>query len=86
VSGLCAIIVTKTESALTVQAMSPEATEFDIGLGEAGVSPQEPCTEYGLGENIEYGIRNNFSVDAQLARAVRDTPDAVKWLAGERLQ
>lgn len=74
---LCAIlVVTNADGALVAEALGPEAIELDVGLGHVGVGEKEPEAEDDLGEDVEDGVGDDFSVDRGDARAVGDTPDA----------
>ena len=72
---LRAIILTKTDRALTVETVGPEAVELDIALRQLSVSDQEPGTEDTLGKDIKDSVANDLGVNAQLARTVGKTPD-----------
>jgi len=71
------LIVTDTDVTLGVKAVGPESTEINVGLGHALVAEKEPESENRLGHDVENGIGDDFSVDAGLAGAISDTPDAI---------
>lgn len=79
---LSTVIVTKAESALTVEAVGPEATEINIGLTELGVGDDQPSTEDGLSKNIEDGVSNNLAINTNAAGTISEAPDAgnSQWL------
>lgn len=68
-------VVLETNSTLATEAVGPEATEIDVGLGDVGVGDQEPETEDGLGENVKNSVGNDLSINGELARAIGDTPN-----------
>lgn len=72
------IIVTNADPALAVKALRPEATELDVGLRKAGVGEEEPCTEDGLGEDIENGVGDDLRVNTGDAGAIGNTPDTIR--------
>ena len=43
--------------------------------GQGIVSEKKPEAEDGLCENVENGVRNNLSIDANVSRSIGDTPD-----------
>jgi hypothetical protein len=76
--NLCAlIIVTNTETTLSADSMSPEATEIEASLRELGMSEQKPEAKDWLGKDIKDGISHNLLVDAKDAGPVGDSPDTV---------
>ena len=68
-------VVLETNSTLATEAVGPEATEIDVGLGDVGVGDQEPETEDGLVENVKNSVGNDLSINGELARAIGDTPN-----------
>lgn len=72
---LGAIVVSKTESTLAAEAICPEATDIDVGLGDLGVGEEEPGTEDWLGKNVQHGVGNNLAVNGELSAAVSNAPD-----------
>jgi len=81
VGDLCAlIIVTYTESTLSADSVSPEATEINAALRELGMSEEEPETEDWLRQDIEDSVGQNFLVDAKDAGSVGYTPN--DWVGG----
>jgi hypothetical protein len=74
-------IVIETKGALTTQAMSPETSEINIGLGHLGVGKEEPETEDGLGENVQDSISDDLSVDRHFSGAISNTPNTTLRLA-----
>lgn len=56
--------------------MSPEATKLDVGLRNRGMGEEEPSTEDWLGKNIQDSVGDDLLVNAHVARAVGDTPNA----------
>jgi hypothetical protein len=76
--SLCAlIIVTNTEAALGADTVSPEATKINASLWELSMSEEEPEAENWLSKNIKDGISHDLLIDAEEARSVGDSPDAV---------
>jgi hypothetical protein len=69
------VILTDTDSTLAVQTVGPEAVELNIALAHVGVDNQEPGTEDTLGKDIQDGVGDNLSVDADFASTVGNTPD-----------
>jgi len=69
------VVVTDTDGTLLAETLAPEATEVNVGLGELGVSEQEPGTENGLGKDVEDGVGNDLLVNVHDARTIGDTPD-----------
>jgi hypothetical protein len=45
------------------------------------VGEEEPCTEDGLGKNVEDGVGDDLLVNVHVAATVSNTPDAGKVLA-----
>lgn len=70
------VIVTDADGALLAEALAPEATELDVGLGDALVGEEEPGAEDGLGEDVEDGVGDDLLVNVHVAGAVGDAPDA----------
>jgi len=74
--NLCALIViADAESALSAQSMGPEATEFNVGLGEFGVGEEEPEAKDWFGEDVKDGIGKDFLVDAEEAGSISHSPN-----------
>ena len=74
---LCTLVIlTNTDSTLTVDTMSPEATNLKLSLGHALVGEEQPSTEDRLGEQVEDGVGNDLLVNGHLAGAIGNTPDA----------
>jgi hypothetical protein len=73
---LSTVVITETESTLTVEAVGPEATEVNIGLTELSVGDDQPGTEDGLGKNIEDGVGDDLAIDTNTAGTVSEAPDA----------
>ena len=75
---LCTLVIlTNTDSTLAADTVGPEAAELDLSLGHALVGEEQPCTEDGLGEQIEDSVGNDLLVNGHLARAIGNTPDTV---------
>lgn len=72
---LSTVIVTKTKSALTVEAVGPEAAKVNISLAELSVSDDQPSTKHGLSKNVKDGISDDFAVNTDAAGTVSETPD-----------
>jgi hypothetical protein len=72
---LRAILLTDADSTFAVETVGPEAVELNIALAHVGVDNQEPGTEDTLGKDIEHGVGDDLSVDADLASTIGDTPD-----------
>lgn len=72
---LSTVIVTETESTLTVKAVGPEAAEVNIGLAELSVGDDQPSTEDGLSKNIEDGVGDDLAINANTAGTVSEAPD-----------
>lgn len=72
---LSTVIVTKTKSALTVEAVRPEATEVNISLAKLSVGDDQPSSEDGLSKNIEDGIGDNLAVNTDAAGTISEAPD-----------
>lgn len=75
------VIVTKTNSACTGQAISPETADLDVGLRHASMGDQKPDTKDGLGQNIQDSIGNDLAINGNMTSAISDTPDAARSLA-----
>jgi hypothetical protein len=73
---LSTVVITETESTLTVEAVGPEATEVNIGLTELSVGDDQPGTEDRLGKNIEDGVGDDLAIDTNTAGTVSEAPDA----------
>jgi hypothetical protein len=74
---LCAlIIIANTDAALRREAVSPEATEINVGLWHLGVGDEQPGPEDWLGEDVKDGIGNDLLVDIEDTGSVSDSPDA----------
>lgn len=69
------VVITETESTLTVQAVGPEATKLNLALAKLGVGEQQPGTEDGLGKNVENGVGNDLTIDTNTASTVGEAPD-----------
>ena len=69
------VVVTNADGALVAETLAPEATDLNVGLGDALVGEKEPGTEDGLGEDVKDGVGNDLLVDGGSAGAVSDTPD-----------
>jgi hypothetical protein len=76
------VIVTNADSALVAETLTPEATDLNVGLGDALVGEKEPCTEDGLGEDVKDGVGNDLLVNVHVAGAISDTPDTEKNISG----
>lgn len=72
---LSTVIVTKAESALTVEAVSPEATKVDISLTKLSVSDDQPSAKDGLSKNIENGVSDDLAVNTNATGTVSEAPD-----------
>lgn len=72
---LSTVIVAEAESALTVETVSPEATEVNIGLAELGVSDEQPSTEDRLSKNIKDGVGDDLAVDTDTTGTVSKAPN-----------
>jgi hypothetical protein len=70
------VVIADTDGALTLQALRPEAANFNVGLWDALVSEQEPGTEDWLGKDVQDGVSDDLLVHVHVARAVGNTPDA----------
>ena len=66
--------------------MSPEAAKVDVGLWHADVGEQEPGSEDRLGKDVQDSIGDDLLVDAHVAGAVGDTPDAVDGVSNVLLK
>jgi hypothetical protein len=73
------VLVTETESTLTVQTVGPEATNLNLGLAKLGVGEQQPGTEDGLSKNVKNGVGNDLAVDTNVAGTVSKAPDTVNY-------
>ena len=71
------VVLTDADSTITVETVGPEAVELSVALTHVGVDNEEPGTEDGLGENVENGVDNDLSINADLAGTVGNTPDTV---------
>jgi len=69
------VVVTNADGALVAETLSPEATDLNVGLGDALVGEEEPCTEDGLGEDVKDGVGDDLLVNVHVAGAISDTPD-----------
>ena len=69
------VVVTNADSTLVTETLGPEATNVDVGLGDALVGEEEPCTEDGLSEDVKDGVGDDLLVNGGGAGAVSDTPD-----------
>lgn len=69
------VVVTNADGALVAKALAPEATDLNVGLGDALVGEEEPGTEDGLGEDVKDGVGNDLLVNGGVAGAVGNTPD-----------
>lgn len=56
--------------------MCPESAEFDVGLRHVQVGQEEPEAKDRLGEDVENSVCNDLAVDVDIARAIRDAPNA----------
>lgn len=72
---LSTVIVTKTESTLTVETIGPEATEINVGLAELSVGDDQPSTEDGLSKNIKDGVGHDLAINTNTAGTVGEAPD-----------
>lgn len=72
---LSTVIVTKTEGALTVKAIGPEAAEVNIGLTELSVGDDQPSTEDGLSKDVEDGVGDDLAINTNTAGTVSKAPD-----------
>jgi hypothetical protein len=72
---LSTVIVTETESTLTVQAVGPETAKVDLGLAELSVGDDQPSTEDGLSKNIEDSVSDDLAIDTNTAGTVGEAPD-----------
>lgn len=77
---LSTVILTDADSTLAAEAVGPESVKLSIALAHVGVDNEEPGTKDSLGENIEDGVGNDLSVNADLAGTVGNTPDTVAAL------
>jgi hypothetical protein len=77
VSTIClrAIVLTKTDGTLAVEAVGPEAGKLDIALTHLGMSDQEPGTEDTLSEDIQDSVSNDLAVNTNDASTVGKTPN-----------
>ena len=69
------IILTEADGTLTVETVRPETVQLNVTLTHLGMSDQEPGTEDTLREDIQDGIGDDFTINADLARTVGETPD-----------
>jgi hypothetical protein len=76
------VVVTNADGALVAETLTPEATDLNVGLGDALVGEEEPCTEDGLGEDVKDGVGNDLLVNVHVAGAIGDTPDTEKSVSG----
>jgi hypothetical protein len=76
------VVVTDADGALVAETLAPEATDLNVGLGDALVGEEEPCTEDGLGEDVEDGVGNDLLVNVHVAGAISDTPDTRNRVSG----
>ena len=72
------VVFTDADSTIAAEAVGPEAVELSIALTHVGVDNEEPGTEDSLGQNVENGVGNDLSVNADLAGTVGNTPDTVQ--------
>lgn len=79
-SYLGAIIFANADGTLTVEAVGPESSKLNIALAHVGMSDEKPGTKDTLGKNIEYSVSNDFTINADLARSISETPDTVTGL------
>lgn len=71
------VVLTDADSTIAAETVGPEAVELSVALTHVGVDNEEPGTEDGLGENVENGVDNDLSINADLAGTVGNTPDTV---------
>ena len=84
-ADLCTLVVlTNADSTLAVDTVSPETTDLKLSLGDALVGEEEPGTDNGLGQDVEDGIGNDLVVNANVAGAIGNTPDAGSSVSGEQ--
>ena len=76
------VVVTNADGALVAETLAPEATDLNVGLGDALVGEEEPGTEDGLGEDVKDGVGDDLLVNGGGAGAVSDTPDTGNGVSG----
>jgi hypothetical protein len=76
------VVVTNADGALVAKTLTPEATDLNVGLGDALVGEEEPCTEDGLGEDVKDSVGNDLLVNVHVAGAISDTPDTERNISG----
>lgn len=72
------VIVTNTDGTLATETLRPESTNVNVGLWDARVGEQEPCTEDGLGQDVEDGVGDDLLVNVKVAGSVSNAPDAAE--------
>lgn len=84
------VVVTNADGALVAETLAPEATDLNVGLGDALVGEEEPGTEDGLGEDVEDSVGDDLLINGSVAGAIGDTPNARNgvsyWLQSILLQ
>lgn len=60
---LSTVVISKANRALASEAVSPEASKLNVGLGNVGVGQEEPNTEDGLGQNVQNSVGDDLSVN-----------------------
>jgi len=76
------VVVTNADGALVAETLTPEAVDLNVGLRDALVGEEEPCTEDGLGEDVKDGVSDDLLVNGGVAGAISDTPDTGKGVSG----
>lgn len=76
------VVVTNADGALVAETLAPEATDLNVGLGDALVGEEEPGTEDGLGEDVKDGVGDDLLVNGSVAGAVSNTPDTGNGVSG----
>ena len=76
------VVVTNADGALVAETLAPEATDLNVGLGDALVGEEEPGTEDGLGEDVKDGVGDDLLVNGGGAGAISDTPDTENSVSG----
>lgn len=77
---LCTLVViTDADSAFARDTVSPEAAELDVSLGHVHVCEKKPEAKDGLSEDIQDSVGDDFTIDVNVARPIRDTPNTSKY-------
>ena len=69
------IVFSNANPTLRTQAMSPEATEFNVRLWHPRLGDEQPATENRFGQHVKDGIGDNFAIDAENTGAFGYAPD-----------